>query len=177
MTDSKISEAMRRVESVLGRRPKAGVHADASALAVWDGGTRVLSRHADGACIATDMPEELGGAGDEVTPGWLLRAGLAACLATRTVMEAALRGIVLTHLEVRAESTSDTRGLLGMRDSSGTPVSAAPVEVRLAVQIRAHDAPAEALRALVADSLRCSPVCVALEQTVSVALSVDTPSA
>jgi uncharacterized OsmC-like protein len=177
MTDSKISEAMRRVEGVLGRRPKAAVHADASAIAIWDGGTRVISRHADGACIVTDMPGELGGAGDQVTPGWLLRAGLAACLTTRTAMEAALRGIVLTHLEVHADSTSDTRGLLGMSDARGTRVSPAPIEVRLAVRISAPEVPADALRSLVADGLRCSPVCVALEETVSVTLSIDTASA
>ena len=30
-----------------------------------------------GATLLTDMPPELGGSGDQVTPGWLMRAGLA----------------------------------------------------------------------------------------------------
>jgi uncharacterized OsmC-like protein len=60
------------------------------------------------------MPSEVGGSGDQVTPGWLFRAGLASCAATRIAMAAAAEGIELATLEVRASSRSDTRGLLGM---------------------------------------------------------------
>ncbi|MBU2410258.1 MAG: OsmC family peroxiredoxin, partial [Gammaproteobacteria bacterium] len=61
-------------------------------------------------------------------------------------------------LEVRAASRSDTRGLLGLPDAEGRPVSAGPQDVQLQVRIAASGVPAERLRALVHDGLRCSPI-------------------
>ena len=84
-----IAAALRRVAEVLQRRPELGRHEDAPALARWAGGTRVISRHANGTELASDMPAELGGSGDRVTPGWLFRAGLAACATTSIVLAAA----------------------------------------------------------------------------------------
>src|SRR5580658_7121835 len=101
---------MQRFRAVLGRRPEAGIHADEPAIACWAQGTRVVSRHANGVQVATDMPGELGGTGDQVTPGWLFRAALASCAATRIALGAAAEGIVLTRLEVSASSTTDARG-------------------------------------------------------------------
>ena len=92
MASQDIAAAMQRVESVLRRRPEVGLHDDAPATARWQSGTRVVSSHANGTQIVTDMPTELGGSGDQVTPGWLLRAGLASCLATRIAMAAAAAG-------------------------------------------------------------------------------------
>ena len=99
-----IAAAMQRVESVLHRRPQAALHDDAPATARWQSGTRVVASHADGTQLVTDMPSELGGSGNQVTPGWLFRAGLASCAATRIAMGAAAAGIELTMLEVRASS-------------------------------------------------------------------------
>jgi uncharacterized OsmC-like protein len=168
-----ILKAMQRVRAVLARRPQAGIHADDPATARWDGGTRVVTRHAAGTQILTDMPAELGGEGNQVTPGWLLRAGLASCLATRIAMEAATAGILLTRLEVVAKSTSDARGLLGMMGESGEPVTPAPSEVQLEVSIDASDASPERLRAVIEASFRCSPVSAALERVVPVGLHVN----
>jgi uncharacterized OsmC-like protein len=134
---------------------------------------RVMTRHANGTQIATDMPAELGGEGNQVTPGWLLRAGLASCLATRIAMEAATAGILLTRLEVIAKSTSDARGLLGMMGDSGEPITPAPCEVHLGVRIGASDASRVRLRALIDTSLRCSPVSAAVERAVPVELRID----
>jgi uncharacterized OsmC-like protein len=173
MTAETISKAMQRVRAVFGRRPEVAIHADEPAVASWEEGTRVVARHANGTRITTDMPVELGGAGDQVTPGWLLRAGLASCLATRIAMEAATMGIALTRLEVLAKSTSDVRGLLGMPGEGGDPVAPAPSEVRLEVRITASDVARERLQALVEESFRCSPVSAALESAVPVALRID----
>jgi uncharacterized OsmC-like protein len=119
------------------------------------------------------MPGELGGTGDQVTPGWLLRAGLAACTATRIAMGAAAAGIELTTLELRATSRSDTRGLLGMTASDGTSVDAGPQDVQLHVTIAANGVPAEKLRALVEESHRCSPVPCAIQNETPVGLQVE----
>src|SRR6187401_1206577 len=88
-----VAAAMERVKTVLERRPEMGLHDDAPATARWEGGTRIVASHSNGKQMATDMPAELGGSGDQVTPGWLFRAGLASCAATTIAMAAARHGI------------------------------------------------------------------------------------
>ncbi len=173
MTSQKIAAAMQRVESVLRRRPEVGLHEDAPATARWERGTRVVSSHANGAQLVTDMPTELGGSGDQVTPGWLFRAGLASCFATRIAMQAAAAEIELTNLEVVASSRSDTRGVFGMVEVSGEPVGAAPRDVRLFVRISAPGVADERLQSLVEDCNSCSPVSAAVRDALPVALRIE----
>jgi len=173
MTAEYVADAMERVEIVLRRRPDMGLHDDAPATASWRGSTRIVTSHANGIAVTTDMPGELGGTGDQVTPGWLMRAGLAACTATRIAMGAAAAGIELTRLELRASSRSDTRGMLGMTQADGTRISAGPQDVQLHVTIAAHGVPAERLRALVEESHRCSPVPCALQEETPVGLHIE----
>jgi uncharacterized OsmC-like protein len=174
MTTQRIAAALQRVETALRRRPEAGLHDDAPATARWEGGTRVVSSHANGSRLSTDMPSELGGSGDHVTPGWLFRAGLASCFATRVAMGAAAQGIELSILEVHARSRSDTRGLLGILDPGGEPVFAGPGDVQLHVRISASGISPERLRELVDQSRRCSPIPAAVETGVPLAVTVDT---
>lgn len=177
MTIEGIAAAVQRVESVLKRRPAAGIHDDAPATARWQTGLRVVACHADGTQMVTDMPTELGGSGDKVTPGWLFRAGLASCLATRIAMNAAAEGIELAALEVLATSRSDLRGLFGMADSTGAPLGAGPSEVQLRVRISAAGVAAERLRHLVEASNHCSPVSAAVRDAVPVALRIEVDTA
>ncbi len=142
MTLQDLAAALKRASSVLQRRPQAGMHADATASASWLGGTRIVSRHANGMQVATDMPSELGGSGDQVSPGWLFRAGFASCTATCIVMNAASAGIELDALEVQADSRSDTRAILGLSESTGSPVYAGPHDMQLRVRIAAKGVPA-----------------------------------
>jgi organic hydroperoxide reductase OsmC/OhrA len=177
MTIEDIAAAVQRVESVLKRRPATGIHDDAPATAQWQRDLRVVARHANGTQMVTDMPSELGGSGDQVTPGWLFRAGLASCLATRIAMGAATAGIELTLLEVLASSRSDARGLFGMVDVSGEPVGAGPRDVQLLVRIAAPGVSAEKLQTLVEDSNRCSPISAAARDVVPVALRIEVDAA
>jgi uncharacterized OsmC-like protein len=168
-----IAQALRRVEAVLQRRPEVGEHDDAPAVAHWQSGTNVVTSHANGTRVASDMPAEFGGGGAHVTPGWLLRAGFASCTATCIAMHAALEGIELGMLEVQASSRSDSRGLLGMAGSDGAPVSAGPHDVRLQVRISARGVDEQRLRALVERSYACSPMGCAMREAVPVELLVD----
>src|SRR3984957_906079 len=158
MASQEIAAAMQRVEAVLKRRPEAALHDDAPAIARWESGTRVASSHGDGTRLLTDLPTELGGSGDQVTPGWLVRAGLASCLATRIAMGAAAAGFELTMLEVSASSRSDARGIFGMSEASGEPVGAGPRDIQLLVRVAAPGVSPERLRVLIEESNRCSPV-------------------
>lgn len=173
MTTQQLAQAMHRVEVVLKRSPDVGLHDDAPAAARWEVGTRVVASHANGTQIPTDMPGELGGSGDKVTPGWLFRAGLASCAATSIAMAAAAEGIELATLEVLVSSRSDTRGLLGMADADGEPVYAGPCDVRLLVRISAHGIAPERLRDLVEKSYRCSPIPNAVKNAVPVDFRID----
>jgi uncharacterized OsmC-like protein len=173
MTTATIASAVQRVRAVFARRPEAALHADEPAVARWEQGLRVLCRHANGAHIATDMPRELGGQGEEVTPGWLLRAALASCLATRIALEAATREMVITSLEVTASSESDARGLFGMTDAAGDRIPPGPRAVQLQVHVVAPHAAVDTLRSMIEESHRCSPVQCALESPVAVSLRID----
>jgi uncharacterized OsmC-like protein len=173
MSAQYVADAMERVEIVLRRRPDMGLHDDSAATATWRDSTRIVISHPNGIQVTTDMPGELGGTGDQVTPGWLMRAGLAACTATRIAMGAAAAGIELTRLELRASSRSDTRGMLGMTEPDGTRISAGPQNVQLHVTIAAHGVPAETLRSLVEESQRCSPVPCALQEETPVELHIE----
>src|ERR1700683_327866 len=177
MATKDIAAAVQRVESVLQRRPATGIHDDSPATARWQTGLRVVAGHANGTQMLTDMPTELGGSGDQITPGWLFRAGLASCLATCIAMDAAAEGIELAALEVLVSSRSDVRGFLGRAQSRGEPVDAGPSEVQLRIRISAGGVSPERLRLLVEESNRCSPMSAALRHAVPATLCVEVDSA
>ena len=177
MTMQDIAAALQRAEAAVRRRPDIALHDDPPATARWERGVQVVSRHANGTQISTDMPTEIGGAGEGVTPGWLLRASIASCAATCIVMMAAVEGIELSSLEVVANSRSDLRGVLGMADAKGAPVDAGPRDVRLLVRIGAPGLSEERVRSLVEHGLRCSPVPKALTHEVPVDIRIEIEAA
>lgn len=168
-----VAAALERVASVLRRKPQAGIADDSVATACWVGGLGTSVRSETGQAVATDMPAELGGGASAVSPGWLLRAGLASCAVTRIAMAAAAEAIPLQTLEVRATSRSDARGMLGMPEPDGTQVTAAPLEMALHVRIGAPGVSAERLRALVASAAATAPVSSAVARQVPLALHIE----
>ena len=177
MTTQVIATALQRAEAVLRRRPDMGMQDDSPATVRWQGGTRVTASHANGTSVPTDMPDELGGTGHLITPGWLFRAGLASCAATSIAMAAAVEGIALTTLEVVARSRSDTRGLLGMSDAQGALVPAAPQALALLVRIAAPGASTARLRAIVELGCRHSPIPNAVQCALPLQLSIAVEAA
>ena len=168
-----IQAALQRVESVLTRRPDKGLHTDTPARARWEHDLVVRSHHPGGSSVLTDMPPELGGGGREVTPGWLMRAGLAACTVTCVVFAAAAEGIELQSVEASAESESDARGILGMREADATPVPSAPRALDLKVRVAARGVSPARLERLVETARLRSAVLCALADGVQVRLSVQ----
>ena len=173
MAAEDIAAALQRVETVLRRRPEAGLHDDSQAVARWSGGLRVATSHANGTEVPTDMPGEYGGGGDRITPGWLVRAGFASCVATSIAMRAVRERIALESLEVRVDSRSDARGMMDVPEADGTPVNAGPLGMDLVVRIAAPGVAAERLRTLVEESHRGSPMSAAIQLPVPVALRVE----
>jgi len=177
MKPQEIDAALERATDVMRRRPSAGLQPDASAIARWDGGLRVVSQHPSGFAVATDMPRELGGDGEHVSPGWLVRSGMASCAATLIVMWAAREGIVLDELSVEVTSRSDLRGLLGVTERDGSAVPTQMRDIALSVRLSAAGVPTERLQALARAACQASPATRTVEQecgiTVDVAVHAD----
>ena len=172
MSLNKIAAALGRVQDVVERRPEAGLHDDATALAHWDGGTRVVCSHANGTQVVTDVPCELGGSGDQVSPGWMLRAGVASCALTCIVLDAARAGVALRTLDVTVGSRSAVRGVLHLAEADGTPVHAGPRDVAVRVHVAADGIDDASLRTLVETACRGSPMSMALSRAVRLALDI-----
>lgn len=173
MAKQDIAAALERVESVFSRRPEAAFHDDAPSIVRWQGGLRFEAAHENGMRVWTDMPAELGGTGDQVSSGWLARAGLAACTASCIALAAASEGIELETLEVKATSRSDARGMLGIATADGQAVYPGPHDVQMHVRISARGVPPQRLRTLVEESNRRAPITSAFKTALAVSLHIE----
>ncbi|HEY1889833.1 MAG TPA: OsmC family protein [Steroidobacteraceae bacterium] len=175
MAAERIATALARIEAALREHPAFALHDESPAVTRWQGGTKFVTSQPGVALeLVTDLPAQMGGDGaGVVTPGWPLRAGLAACVGTCIVLNAAIQGIELQSLEVTVGARSDLRGLLAIADEHGKEVSAGPLEVRLEVKIAAAGVPHDRLRTLIEQANRCSPVSSALRQAVPLELRIE----
>jgi uncharacterized OsmC-like protein len=164
-----IRSAIEKASGYLAENPDAATGTDAAATAVLEEGLRFRVEGPKGAVIS-DMSESVGGGSSAPTPGWLLRAALAACDASTVAMEAARDGIELSDLSVSVESDTDFRGVLGV-DGGAHP---GPLEVRTRIEVAAPDATEEQLREVVRRAEERSPVRDALAREVSMNTEIVT---
>lgn len=164
-----IRSAIEKASGYLAENPDAATGTDAAATAVLEEGLRFRVDGPNGA-VTTDMSESVGGGASAPTPGWLMRAALAACDASTVAMEAARDGIELSELSVSVESDTDFRGVLGV-DGGGHP---GPLEVRTRIELAAPDATEERLREIVRRAEERSPVRDALAREVSMTTEIVT---
>jgi uncharacterized OsmC-like protein len=166
-----IRSAIEKASGYLAENPDAATATDAAATAVREEGLRFRVEGPKGA-LTSDMSESVGGGASAPTPGWLLRAALAACDATLVAMEAAREGIELSDLTVSVESDSDFRGVLGV-DGGAHP---GPLAIRTRIELAALDATEDQLRAIVERAEERSPVHDALVREVSMSTELETVS-
>jgi uncharacterized OsmC-like protein len=164
-----IRSAIEKASGYLAENPRAATGTDAAATAVLEEGLRFRVEGPKGN-VTTDMSESVGGGASAPTPGWLLRAALAACDASTVAMEAARDGIEVSDLRVSVESDSDFRGVLGV-DGGAHP---GPLEVRTRIEVAAPEATEEELREIVRRAEQRSPVRDALAREVSMTSLVVT---
>jgi uncharacterized OsmC-like protein len=143
---------------------------DSPATATLVAGLVVRVTGRDGATVTTDMVPSVGGTATAPSPGWLLRASEASCVATLIAMRAAMLGIALDTLDVTVDSESDDRGLLGIDDA----VPAGPLTSRVAVRLTAAGADPTELEEMARWGVRHCPVCDALERAVPVTTEIST---
>jgi uncharacterized OsmC-like protein len=142
---------------------------DSFATATIEDGLRCAVCGPDGAEIHTDMVTSVGGTNSAPSPGWLLRAATASCVATLIAMRAALDEIEPGRVEVTVDSNSDDLGILGIDD--GVPAGPLSVNVRVKVEANGHDA--ERVRDLVAWAHDHCPVSDLTKRAVPIHLEIE----
>jgi uncharacterized OsmC-like protein len=169
MSSDTIREAIDRAHAYYREKPEDARSTDSAATARLVDGLVVEVTGPSDERIRTDMVASVGGTGTAPSPGWLLRAAEASCVATLVAMRAAMLGVTLTSVEVTVDSESDDRGLLGMDDA----VPAGPLSGRVAVRIAADDADAATLEGIARWGVKHCPVCDAIERTVPIETLVE----
>jgi uncharacterized OsmC-like protein len=167
-----IRTAIEQASNYLVEHPEAARASDAAATAVCEDGLR-FRIEGPWSPLTSDMSKSVGGDASAPSPGWLLRAALAACDATLVAMEAARDGIELTDLQVSVESESDFRGVLGVDPT----VQPGPLSMRVAYRLAAKNATDDQLRAIVQRAESHSPVRDALTREVPMTTEIAIGSA
>ena len=137
MSSESIRTALRGAIDYLTENPEDAKATDSVATATIEEGLRCIVRGPDGAQVHTDMVESVGGGNTAPSPGWVLRAATASCVATLIAMKAALDGVELGAVEVSVDSRSDDLGILGIDE--GVPAGPLSVSVRVKVESAGND--------------------------------------
>jgi uncharacterized OsmC-like protein len=169
MTSDTIREALEGALAYYAEHPADARSTDSAATARLVEGLLVEVTGPSDERVRTDMVTSVGGTGSAPSPGWLLRAAEASCVATLIAMRAAMLGVTLTSVEVTVDSESDDRGLLGMDDT----VPAGPLSGRVAVRIAADGVDATTLDQIARWGVKHCPVCDALERAVRIETIVE----
>ena len=173
MQADRIRSAIESAVGHLSANPDDARSIDSAAVATMVDGLVVQVSGPGGASLTTDMVPSVGGTASAPSPGWLLRAAEASCVATLIAMRAAVLGITLHSLEVSVDSESDDRGLLGMDDT----IPAGPLSGRVRVRLAADGVDAATLDEVARWGVAHCPVCDALERPVPIAVDVDVETA
>jgi uncharacterized OsmC-like protein len=168
MSNLAARESLERARRLFLEKPAVARKSNTAATAVWRDGLSCEVSGPAGERAITDMPQPMGGNGQGPNPGWLLRASIASCAATAIAMRSTMMGVALKTLEVRVESESDVRGLVGIPD-----VSTALGSLRMSVRIGADGVDDARLRELAAWGEANSPVGCTLRDRPRVALEID----
>ena len=165
MTDA-IRAAIAGASTYLTEHPDEARYTDSLATARVEDGLRVKVEGPNGESLMTDMPAAVGGGGAAPSPGWFLRASVAACVASLAVMRAVALGIDGFTCEVDVDSESDDRGILGLDPT----VSAGPLSMRIG--LRMSGAAADRLQEVAQWAVKHCPVSDAVRRAVPVTVQV-----
>lgn len=170
MASDTIRKAIQSASAYLADHPEEARYVDSPAVATVVEGLVIRVTGPSGATITTDMVPSVGGTASAPSPGWLLRAAEASCVATLIAMRAAMLDITLDSLEVTVDSESDDRGILGVDED----VPAGPLSGRVAVRLTAAGIDPATLEDVARWGVKHCPVCDALERAVPVTIEVAT---
>jgi uncharacterized OsmC-like protein len=169
MDSEAIKEALTGAVEYLTENPAEARSRDGAATATLRSGLVVDVTGRGGEAATTDMVPSVGGTGSAPSPGWLLRAAVASCVATLIAMRAAMLDVALEALEVSVDSESDDLGILGIDPS----VPAGPLSVRVAVSVRSTGSDTEQLRQIVEWGVAHCPVTDAVRRAVPIEVEIE----
>jgi len=169
MTDA-IRAALEGAGAYLAEHPDEARYTDSLATARLESGLRVAVEGPAGERLVTDMPPSVGGSGSAPSPGWFLRAAVAACALSLATMRAAQLGMSGFHCVVEVDSESDDRGILGLDPS--TP--GGPLSMRIGFRMAAEGANLAQLEEIAVWAADHCPVSDAVRRGVPVHIEVTT---
>lgn len=168
MTDA-IRTAIEAASGYLGEHPDEARYTDSVARARVEAGLHVVVDGPGGERLETDMPPAVGGAGSVPSPGWFLRASVAACVSSLATMRAAQLGLSGFVCEVEVDSESDDRGILGLDPS----VPGGPLSMRISLRMAADGLGLDRLEELAVWAVDHCPVSDAVRRGVAVHIEVS----
>ena len=168
MTDA-IRTAIEGASAYLAEHPDEARYFDSRATATLGEGLHVSVEGPAGERLETDMPSAVGGAGAAPSPGWFLRASVAACVASLARMRAAQLGLVGFAGSVEVDSESDDRGILGL--DPGTPAD--PLRMRIHLRVTADGADVRKLQEIAEWAVDHCPASDAVKRAIPVEVTVS----
>jgi uncharacterized OsmC-like protein len=163
-----IAEKVALASDYLTEHPDEARYRDSMAVAHAGPSLLVSVTGPGGESATTDMPTGIGGTATAPSPGWLLRAAAASCVASLVVIRAAAAGIELNGVDVEVDSESDDRGILGLDDA----IPAGALSMRVAVTIDAPTADATAREQLARWAVGHCPVTEGMGRAVPLELEI-----
>lgn len=149
-----IADSVARASAYLTEHPDEARYRDSAATATLTKGLVVDVTGPAGETLRTDMPAGIGGTATSPSPGWVMRAAIAACVASLIGIRAAATGTAIGAVRVEVDSESDDRGILGLDGS----IPAGALSARIVASIDAPDLDPVARRELVAWAVAHCPV-------------------
>lgn len=163
-----IADAVASASAYLTEHPDEARYWDSAASAHLESGLRVDVTGPNGETLTTDMPAGIGGTASAPSPGWFLRAATASCVASLVAIRAAATGVSLRSVDIKVDSESDDRGILGLDPS----IPAGPLSTRIVVSIDAAGLDRQGVEALAGWAVEHCPVSDSIARAVPVSVEV-----
>ena len=163
-----IADAVQRASAYLTEHPDEARYRDSPATARITGGLVATVTGPSGERTETDMPAGIGGTATAPSPGWLMRAAAASCVASLIAIRAASTGVGVGAIEVEVDSESDDRGILGLDPA----IVAGALSIRVAVRLDASELDDARRRALVDWAIAHCPVTETIGRAVPLSVEV-----
>jgi uncharacterized OsmC-like protein len=163
-----IADSVAAASAYLTAHPDEARYRDSPARAHLAGGLVVNVTGPGSETLTTDMPTGIGGTATAASPGWLLRAAAASCVASLIAIRAAASGIAFLSVDVEVDSESDDRGILGLN----AEIPAGALSTRVTVEVDAMGSSREAVAELVAWAVEHCPVTNTIARAVPISIEV-----
>jgi uncharacterized OsmC-like protein len=163
-----IKDAVARASAYLTQHPEEARDRDSPAVARIASGLAATVTGPAGESLTTDMPAGIGGGATAPSPGWLMRAAAASCVASLIAIRAAAVGATIGAIEVAVDSESDDRGILGLDDA----IDAGALSMKVVVTIGGMEAAQEVAGELVDWAIGHCPVTDTIARSVPIEVEV-----